>query len=270
METVNLLWVNTGVPRLRETYVAEFARACDVYEIDSSELATLDAGEHWDLVCFNFDFPEMSSLRLVPETKQRWPSAPIILLTMQNSADLSLWALRSRVFDLLVKPLQAQEITRCMQRVHEVLQARRSQTGRRPQSAGNPLPAESRYHAKTSPGGRLQLALAHISKHFLRALPESEVAQLCDMSPARFCREFKATFGETFLECLSRQRIAAAKRLLANPSMSVTDVAVSVGFTDPSYFTRVFRKQQGISPSEYRSQAVMESETSFETQLRSA
>jgi len=40
------------------------------------------------------------------------------------------------------------------------------------------------------------------------------------MSPARFCREFKATFGETFLECLSRQRITAAKRLLANPNMS--------------------------------------------------
>ena len=271
MERVKLLWVNAGVGRVREAYVAEFARLCEINEIASSDLATLNCSDDWDLICFNFDFPEMSSLKLVPETKQRWPSAPIIMLTMQNSADLSLWALRSRVFDLLVKPLQTQEITRCMQRVSEVLQARRSQPGRRPQSAVvNQLPAEARYHAKTPASGRLQLALAHISKHFPRALPESEVARLCEMSPSRFCREFKATFGETFLECLSRQRITAAKRLLANPSMSVTDVAVSVGFTDPSYFTRVFRKQQGISPSEFRCQAVPDSDTNFDARLRSA
>jgi YesN/AraC family two-component response regulator len=270
VERVKLLWVNDAAHRLREAHVQAFAQVCDVCEIDSSELPGLDRAEDWDLVCFNFDFPDMSSLKLVPETKLRWPSVPIILLTMQNSADLSLWALRSRVFDLLVKPVQTQEITRCMQRVNEVLQARRSQTGRRPQSAVNPLPAEARYHAKTSASERLQLALAHISKNFPRALPESEVARLCDMTPARFCREFKATFGETFLECLSRQRITAAKRLLGNPGMSVTDVAASVGFTDPSYFTRVFRKQQGISPSEYRSQALTDHETGFDVRLRSA
>ncbi len=51
------------------------------------------------------------------------------MLTMQNSADLSLWALRSRVFDLLVKPLTEQEIERCLQRVQTALHARRSQIG---------------------------------------------------------------------------------------------------------------------------------------------
>jgi len=158
--------VNAGAIRLREAYVAEFARLCNVCEIDSTQLMTAGCSEDWDLVCFNFDFPEMASLKLVPETKQRWPSAPIIMLTMQNSADLSLWALRSRVFDLLVKPLQTEEIARCMQRVSEILQVRRSQAGRRPQGAVNRIPVEARYYAKIPASERLQHALAYISKHF--------------------------------------------------------------------------------------------------------
>lgn len=257
---IRLLWVNAGAARLREAYVTEFAQHCDIVETDLSELLLLEGNGGWDLICFNFDFPEMTSLKLVPETKQRWPSAPVIMLTMQNSADLALWALRSRVFDLLVKPLSTQEIRRCLQRVEEVLQARRSQSGRTPHGGANQLPAEARYHAKGNGAARLQLALAHISKHFPEPLPEADIARLCEMSPSQFCREFKATFGLTFLECLARQRISAAKRLLANPGMSVTDVAGAVGFTDSSYFTRVFRKQQGISPTEYRTLAINSSD----------
>jgi YesN/AraC family two-component response regulator len=254
MATIKLLWVNAGAARLREACLSHFVSRCDVCEIESDELPEVVAGEPWDLVCFNFDFPGMTTLRLVPETKKRLPSAPIIMLTMQNSAELALWALRSRVFDLLIKPVTDEESARCLQRVEEALQARRSQSGRRPQGALQPIPAESRYNAQNSPDTRLQLALAHISKHYWRSIPESEVARLCEMTPSRFCREFKANFGMTFLECVSRQRVLAAKRLLANPDMSVTDVAAAVGFADPSYFTRVFRKQQGVSPTDYRAQ----------------
>jgi AraC-like DNA-binding protein len=174
------------------------------------------------------------------------------MITMQNSAELALWALRSRVFDLLVKPVTPEEIDRCMRRVQDALLARRSQAERMPQGVLGQLPAESRYRAQHPVPTRLQLALAHVAKHYLRHIPESEVALACDMSPSRFCREFKSAFGETFLEYLTHYRIGKAKRLLANPGMSVTDVAAAVGFTDPSYFTRVFRKQEGISPSEYR------------------
>jgi YesN/AraC family two-component response regulator len=258
LAAIKLLWVNAGAARLREAGLSLFVSRCDVCEIEPAELPEVAAGEPWDLVCFNFDFPGMTALRLVPETKKRLPSVPIIMLTMQNSAELALWALRSRVFDLLVKPVTQEESVRCLQRVQEALQARRSQSARRPQGALDPIPAESRYNARNPPSTRLQLALAHISKHYSRSIPESEVAKLCDMTPSRFCREFKATFGMTFLECVSRQRVLAAKRLLANPDMSVTDVAAAVGFVDPSYFTRVFRKQQGISPTDYRSQTTVE------------
>lgn len=252
MTQLKLLWVNAGAGGLREAWTTAFAGLCDVREISADELPTEDPGSNWDLICFNFDFPEMSALRLIPESKKRWPSAPIVMITMQNSAELALWALRSRVFDLLVKPVTPEEIDRCMRRVQEALQARRSQAERVPQGAAGQLPVESRYRSQQPIPTRLQLALAHVAKHYSRHIPESEIALACEMSPSRFCREFKSAFGATFLEYLCNYRIAKAKQLLANPAMSVTDVAAAVGFTDPSYFTRIFRKQEGISPSEFR------------------
>lgn len=252
MGKLQLLWVNCCSASIREVATSEFARRCDLSAIDSAELGSLASEGCWDLVCFNFDFPDMGSLRLIPDTKKRWPSAPIVILTMQNSTELALWALRSRVFDMLLKPVTPEEIERCMQRVNGALQARRTQTERSPHTLGVQMPAEARYHACPSSATRLQQAVAHLRKNYGRHIPESEVALLCEMSPSRFCREFKAAFGVTFVEYLSTHRIEEAKRLLGNPTISVTDIAAAVGFSDPSYFTRVFRKQQGISPSEYR------------------
>lgn len=247
-----LLWVNAGIVGPREAALATFGCDFEVEEIGAGELARGDRGADCDLVCFNFDFPDMNGLKLIPETKRRWPSVPVLMLTMQSTADLALWALRTRVFDLLVKPITEPEIEQCLERVHAALQARRMQSERKSQPRAAPLPAESRYRPQIPVAPRLQAAIAHIAKHYARHIAESEVAEICQMSPSRFCREFKAAFGVTFLEYLGEHRIEQAKRLLGNPSMSVSDVAVAVGFSDPSYFSRVFRKQEGVAPSEYR------------------
>jgi len=252
MSPLRLLWVNGGVGGLREAWIGEFAAFCHLREIEISQLASQEETSDWDLICFNFDYPEMGSLKLIPETKARWPSIPILMVTLHCSADLAVWAMRARVFDLLVKPLTGQEIAGCMKRVLEAVRARRSQSERRPQTAIVQIPMEARYRPQTPPSVRLQRAIAHISKHYARQISESEVALASEMSPSRFCREFKAAFGATFVDYLTRHRIHEAQRLLGNRSMSVTDVAAAVGFTDPSYFTRVFRKIAGASPTEYR------------------
>ena len=251
VSSLRLLWLNAGVSQ-REASKTEFARFCDTHVIELSELPSVDSAACWDLVCFNFDYPEMAGLKHIPEAKKRWPSAPILMLTMQNSADLALWALRSRVFDLLVKPVTPQEIERCMQRVQDALAAKRSQAVRRPEGAVAQIPRENRFRPRAVGSSRLQAAIAHVAKNYLRHISENEVALLCEMSPSRFCREFKAAFDVTFVEYVTNYRVSEAKRLLANPNMSVMDVAAMVGFDDPSYFTRVFRKQAGVSPSEYR------------------
>jgi AraC-like DNA-binding protein len=145
-----------------------------------------------------------------------------------------------------------------LERVALAVRARNSQMERKPQMIASQLPPETRYRPQEPTATRLQAAIAHVARHFLRPIPESEVALLCNMSPSRFCREFKAAFDVTFVEYLASYRMEQAKRLLANPTMAVGDVAVAVGFSDPSYFTRVFKRQEGVAPSEYRANAVFE------------
>ncbi len=252
MVSLRLLWVNERNAGPREAWLQQFAAICQLYEIDILQLCGPEADGDWDLICFNFDYPEVAQLKLVPQAKCRWPSAPIVLLTMQCSTELAVWALRMRVFDLLTKPIGPNEIENCLQRVSEAVHARRSQSQRRPQALIAPIPVETRYRPNTTASARLQQAVAHINKHFGQSLPLSQMAMLCQMSPSRFCREFKATYGVTYVEYVARYRIVQAKRLLNNPTMSIADAAAAVGFADPSYFTRVFRKVTGLSPSGYR------------------
>jgi AraC-like DNA-binding protein/ActR/RegA family two-component response regulator len=255
---LKLLWLDVDARDPGEASRKLFARLFEVIEISRFELITGDPAVTGDVICFNFDYPAMSGLKLIPEAKKRWPSSPILLLTQQNSCELALWALRSRVFDLLVKPAQTEEVNHTFERIAAALQARRCQTGRKPQGLTTQLPAEVRYRPQAAVAPRLQAAIAHVAKNFLRPIPELEVALLCNMSPSRFCREFKAAFEVTFVEYLANYRMEQAKRLLTNPSMPVADVAAAVGFNDPSYFTRVFRRQEGVSPSEYRAASVFE------------
>jgi AraC-like DNA-binding protein/ActR/RegA family two-component response regulator len=252
-----LLWINVDRARGDDTAYEPFRRVFRVTEISAGELHFLRQ-ESWDTICFDFDFPAISGLRLIPDAKKRWPSAPILMLTQQTSAELAVWALRSRVYDLLVKPVSAEEAKRVLERLTHAVVARRAQSGRRPQVTAAQLPAETRYRPQVPVAPRLQAAVAHVAKNYLRAIPESEVALLCNMSPSRFCRQFKAAFDVTFVEYLANHRMQQAKRLLSNPDMPVADVAAAVGFNDPSYFTRVFRKQEGVSPSEYRAGSVFE------------
>jgi YesN/AraC family two-component response regulator len=64
---------------------------------------------------------------------------------------------------------------------------------------------------------------------------------------------FKRTFKSSFTDYLSSVRITQAKSLLRDPDLTVKDVTYRVGYIDPNYFSRVFKKSEGMSPSEYRS-----------------
>ena len=243
-----LLWVNLRLTAREVTPPLELTRVFDLKEAGPDQLDA-DAA---DVVCFDYDYPDMAGLRLIPRTKKRFPSVPILMLTVQHSEDLAVWAFRARVFDYLVKPLARREVERCAERLAEALAARRAQSERVAGNGSAPVPVASRYVPASAGEQRLQPAVAHITRHFTERLRESELAALCDMTPHRFSREFKATFGVTFQDFLMNFRIAEARRLLANPQMSVTDVAAAAGFPDPSYFARVFKRRTGRSPTEYR------------------
>lgn len=79
-----------------------------------------------------------------------------------------------------------------------------------------------------------------------------DIAQHLGISCSYFCFLFKQHFGETFVEYLTRQRMEIAKSLLMNSDKTITQIGTQVGYIERRYFTKVFQKYTGMTPSEYR------------------
>lgn len=93
---------------------------------------------------------------------------------------------------------------------------------------------------------------AFIAASYAQDLSLTSVARQFDMNPSYLSRILSQETGIPFVELVARTRIAAAKRLLKDPSNRVNEVSEMVGFKDYNYFYRIFKKYEGTSPTEYK------------------
>ena len=80
----------------------------------------------------------------------------------------------------------------------------------------------------------------------------NDMAELCHMSPGYFSKVFRREMGENFSDYLQRQKVIKAKKELEGTTESITQIALDLGFQDPGYFIKVFKKYEGITPSVFR------------------
>ena len=92
----------------------------------------------------------------------------------------------------------------------------------------------------------------YIEEHLSETIPLAVLAELAKLSPFHFARAFKQSFGLPPHQYVSNRRMEKSMTLLANPTTSVMQVALNVGFSDSSSFSTRFRKHTGISPTIYR------------------
>lgn len=201
-------------------------------------------------ICFEYDFPDKAGLKLLQTTKRQHPSIPVLMLTLQHSEDLAVWAFRARVWDYFVKPVDRRDVERCSE---SLLRIDHHDDGRLPVRQIPPIPQETRLR-RFAAGSQQALApaVAYVESHYSDKILQTQVAELCGMTSFSFSRRFHTAFGLTFQEYLLRYRIERAEELLLNPVVGVSDVAFATGFRDPSYFGRVFRRLRNMSPSQWR------------------
>lgn len=98
----------------------------------------------------------------------------------------------------------------------------------------------------------MEKAKDYIRQNFQKDLTLDEVSKSVDISPYYFSKLFKQETGENFIEYLTRVRMKNAEKLLLDPSYSIKEICVMCGYGDPNYFSRIFKKYEGVTPSEYR------------------
>lgn len=79
-----------------------------------------------------------------------------------------------------------------------------------------------------------------------------KIADHVYMNPTYFCEYFKNSTGVTVLDYITKKRLMKAKELLEIPDIKIYDISSSVGYHDAKYFSQLFKKWQGYSPSQYR------------------
>lgn len=92
---------------------------------------------------------------------------------------------------------------------------------------------------------------AYMESHYDEPLSIAQLAKMANISPKYFVDLFKKTFGQSAMEYLTDVRIQHAKRYLGESEERLRDIAKKVGYKDEFYFSRKFKKEVGVSPSEF-------------------
>lgn len=253
--TPRLLWFDLTHDQSAPDCAGEFSNACQIQLVRDLSVAGMNAHQRPDMICMHYDRPDTLSLNLLIAVKRSAPSIPITMLTMQHSEDLAVWAFRSGVWDYLVLPLLQTERNRYLKSLRELCLLRSGTApGKHTQvlTRATDLPESVRLTADHQKHQPLQRAITYIEQHFKESIEQRELAALCGMTPFRFSRVFKQTYGIGFLEFVQRKRMEQAEDLLNNSEMPITSIAYAVGFQDPSYFARAFKQHFGCCPSKFR------------------
>jgi len=105
---------------------------------------------------------------------------------------------------------------------------------------------------RRDPGSVLTEAMAYMERHYAEPISRDIVARAVHVSPSHFSCLIAREAGATFTELLNRIRVDRAAELLAREGIKVAEVALRTGFTDQSYFTKVFKRYRQVTPRRYR------------------
>lgn len=99
-------------------------------------------------------------------------------------------------------------------------------------------------------------AIYYIHKYYNEDISIDDLCENLNINKSYFCNLFKKSTNQTFSNFLNQFRVEKSKKLLADPSLSLLDVALEVGFTNQNYYTIVFKKMTNQTPSMYRKELI--------------
>lgn len=95
-------------------------------------------------------------------------------------------------------------------------------------------------------------AMAYIHEHYREPVSREDIARHIGVSEGYLSRCFTQETGLSLIQYLTRYRVQQARQLLTSTDMTITEIALEVGFSDSNYFSRVFRREVGVAPLTYR------------------
>ena len=190
-----------------------------------------------DIVIMDINIPIMSGLKVIQLSRIKHPNVAYVIVSGYDDFSYCQQALRLQITDYILKPVNYEEFGTCIDNLKiSLFQQRQS-------SDGEPAAQEERVITGIT---------RYLQAHLAQEVSLSLLAEGVHLHPQYISQLFKSEFVVGFLTYLTSVRMEQAKKLLLSTSLSIAEVAEQSGYADYRVFTKVFKKNEGITPSQYR------------------
>ena len=212
--------------------------------------------DHPQIVILDIEMPGINGLEAAKEIRKKSRSCSIIFLTAFDEFSYAKEAISVHALDYLLKPCDERELINSVDEAIRLSRVSRPEPSAE-ESAAQHRSSESRTsEEQPADESRQEETLAYIAQHYMEDLAVKDIAGYLGYSEAYFCKLFKQSFGHSFVSYLTDYRMQKAEELMRTSRLSIKEIGKTVGYPDPNYFTKVFRRVRGVSPSEFRESGV--------------
>ena len=213
------------------------AHDCEVVgeAADGMEALTRIDTLHPDIVIMDINIPIMNGLKVIQLSRIKHPDTAFVIVSGYDDFSYCREALRLQITDYILKPVNYEEFGACIDNLKIALFQRQSPKH------------QDRQEERT-----ITLITRYLQEHLAEEISLSVLAEEFHLSAQYISQLFKSEIGVGFLAYLTNIRMEQAKKLLLSTSLSIAEVSEQSGYSDYRVFTKVFKKAEGITPSQYR------------------
>lgn len=190
-----------------------------------------------DIVIMDINIPVMNGLKVIQTARIKHPRMAFVIVSGYDDFSYCQQALRMQITDYILKPVDYEEFGSCIDNLKISM-------------------FEEKKALEAEPEEQEERTIMNITRYLQEHLSEeislSVLAEEFHLSTQYISQLFKSEIGVNFLAYLTNIRMEKAKNLLLTTSLPITEVAEQSGYGDYRVFTKVFRKNEGITPSQYR------------------
>ena len=196
-----------------------------------AKIDTLDP----DIAIMDINIPIMNGLKVIQLSRIKHPDTAFVIVSGYDDFSYCREALRLQITDYILKPVNYEEFGACIDNLKIALFQRQTPKSQDPQEERSIL-----------------LITRYLQEHLAEEISLSVLAEEFHLSAQYISQLFKSEIGVGFLAYLTNIRMEQAKKLLLSTSLSIAEVSEQSGYGDYRVFTKVFKKAEGITPSQYR------------------
>ncbi|MCZ8515352.1 response regulator [Paenibacillus filicis] len=202
-----------------------------------------------DVVLADICMPGMDGLEMLRRMREAGHEQPVVIISGHHEFDYAQKAIRYGVYDYLLKPVDREEISHLLVKLSRKLEREHAS------ERSNRLPAEEEPKEDDLRSGCqiVRMMMDQAKRKYMNDLSISVISDQTGFNPSYLSRIFKQETGKGYVQYVTEIRLEAARKLLMeNPDLHVSEIAHRVGYWDDKHFSKQFKREFGMTPSEYR------------------